>query len=150
VATVPPRRAHPVGHIVGLHRRGRVTSRGNLLVIEARSRRVLGRLVAVAGAGLLAALASAWVSIHNEATEQGHDDIVAGCHDLLALVRHPRYDIGPVGNGGIGIAAMIIAELLSTVALIALLIGWAERRTASRRSSTSTQSASHRRAGRRR
>ena len=42
-----------------------------------------------------------------------------------------------MGGAGIGVAAMIIAELVGTVGLIALLIGWAERRSARQRRGTS-------------
>jgi hypothetical protein len=127
---VPPRRPHPTGHIAGRHRGGRGGLRGNLAVIEACTRHVLDRLLAVAGLALLATLALARVAIHNEATELAHDDAVVGYHRLLPLVRHARYDIVHVGGATIGIAMMIIAELVAAVALIALLIGWAERRKA--------------------
>ena len=129
---MPRRRPHPGGLTGGRHCHRHGTLRRNLLVTEAYTGHVLDRLITAAGLGLLATLASAQVAVHDEATEQAHDDVVVGYHRLLPLVRHARYDIVHVGGASLGLAAMIVVELVSTVALIALLIGWAERRTARR------------------
>ena len=127
---MPPDHRHPSRHIAGRHRRGPGRLRGNLLVIEAHARQVLDRLVAVAGLGLLATLASARAAAHGQAIEQAHDDAATNYHRLQLLARQAQYDILHVGGDGIGVATMIITELIGTVVLIALLIFWAERRRA--------------------
>jgi hypothetical protein len=140
---MPPRHPHPTGQTARPRRR----RRGNLPAIEACARQVFDRLVAVAGLGLLATLASTRIAIRNEAAEPNNDGLVAGYHHLVPLIRHARYDAVRVGDVGTGVA-MIMAELVGTVALIALLVGWVERRKARSRSSSSTPSAAHRGGGR--
>lgn len=146
---MPRRHPQPGGHaaVAGRHRRERGGLRSNLFVIEAYTRQMLVRLVSLAGLGLLATLASARVAAHNQVVERAHDNVAASYHRILLLARHAEYDTLHVGTASLGVAAVIIAELIGTVALIALLIGSAERRNAGGRSSAPTPSAAHRRAG---
>lgn len=84
------------------------------------------------------------VTIHTGVIERARDVVAAGHHRLHVLVAHARYDAIHVGGGTVRLDFMIVAELVGTLVVIAVMICWADHRRARRRADTRTPDRSDR------
>ena len=121
---------------------------GDPIMIGQRTRAVVDRVVTVVGVGLLAVFVSLRATADD--ADRTRDAIAAARRGTVTLTYRGRYDVGHLGAPAVDSAAMIMIELVATMALITLLIGWADRRIARRRPTAMPSPQSHRRAGKQR
>jgi hypothetical protein len=115
---------------------------GTMRALAPQARRARERMTAIGVFSILAIMSvfgSVPVPIRTGAVEwAGH---VAAVHRLRALVAHVRYRA--VHAGGADFTVMIIAELLSVLAIIAVSVCWAERRAGNRSGRRAPHSSGH-------
>lgn len=136
-----PRHCRPARH----QRVGRDRAPGDPVMIGQRIRAVIDRVVTVAGVGLLAVFVSLRATADD--ADQTRDTVAAAHRGTLALRHQARYDIGHLDGREVASAVMIMIELVATMALITILIGWADRRIARRRPTAMPSLQPHRRSG---
>jgi hypothetical protein len=120
-------------------------AQGDPIMIGQRIRTVIDRVVTVAGIGLLALFVSLRATADD--ADQTRDAVAAVRRSTVTLAYRGRYGIGHLGAPAVDSAAMIMIELVATMALITILIGWADRRIARRRPTAMPSLQSHRRSG---